>query len=156
MSALLKSLKPGWFDYSISNPFMTAEQIKTARKFAPCWRSETKTYSDAHKDDLTNGLRNMFELNDSAIRRSISSLFYRYEAFVRKHTDVAGVALKGRSAKEEEAFYRCLHEDEARIVHWDEIQATRKERVKQYSLTVQVENLSERCFLVKRPSTLRH
>ena len=89
--------KKAWFDYSIHNPFRTAKQRKQDRenaKYYACAGNDKK-YSDFHpqEDALLNGLKTMLEPPQptffDVIEKAASALLYRYERFVRKHTDVS-------------------------------------------------------------------
>lgn len=142
--------KKAWFDYSIHNPFMTKEQVLKAREYAQGgWFNDSKKYSDFHPDSdtLLTGLKAMLD----PVKPEPLLYRFRYECqrLIRKHSDVRGKALAGRSKEEKEGFKRCDEVDKKNVKHWDAIQEANEERYSQWRINEQARKLSERCFVYK-------
>ena len=146
--------KKAWYDYSIHNPFRTAKQRKKDLENAKYYRcSGEKTWSDYHpkEDELLTNLKAMLEPEQplflEVIEKAASALLYRYEKFIRKHTDVCAAIFRKRSKKDEEANKRC---DESVS---EDIRARNQERIKEWEMKDKARKIGERCMIqtVNRP-----
>jgi len=153
VKALLQ--KVGWYDYSIHNPFVPKEQQIKNKEYASTYgyfSTHEKRYSDFHPQDdaLLVDLKAMLEPPKPT--PLLSRMQYAFQRFVRKHSDVRGVALAGRSEEEKAASKRCDEIDKKCVKHWDEIQAANEKRYAEWRMKDTARKISERCTIVLKPS----
>lgn len=144
-------VKAGWYDYTVSNPFMTKGQVAKAREYAKGgWFNDSKTYAETHKEDeLLGGLKSMLRPDALPANRLAGKTLYLFQRFVRKYSDVRGKVLVGRSIEEQAGAKRC--EDVDKNAH------ERNEAIRQEWLQKEmVRKLSERCLLIKDKPYRRH
>ena len=151
--------KSGWYDYTFHNPFMTKEQVEKHREYAKGgWFNDSKKYADFHpkEDELLTGLKTMLEPDAKTLKRLGGKLLYSYQRFIRKHSDVRGKALAGRSEEEQAGWKRCQEEDKKCMKNWDEIQARIENWRAEWKTKELARKLSERCLVMKDRSYRRH